>query len=46
MSPYLGLFPLSLALLDDITGKLIYEALRVKTRPQRYKGGLGLTIRH
>lgn len=45
MSPYVGLF-LSLALSDDLTEKIIYETLRVKTSPQRCKGELGLAIRH
>lgn len=45
MSPYSGHFPLSLVLLDDLIGKIIYGTLRVKTSPQRCKGRLGLAIR-
>lgn len=44
MSPYLGVFSLSLTVSDDLTGKILYEALRVKTDPQRCKGGLGPAI--
>lgn len=46
MSPYLGVFSLSLTVSDVLTGKIIYEALRVKTDPQRCKGGPGPAIRH